>query len=164
MTTAAINKTSVTPTWKLEKVQQESVRSMVDQMGATMKVINELGPEAAKKWHHAVLEIKINHFKKLNVKTPIEMVKAMAEFEVNVFGSKIRYWGDEKEAHMEYEHCACYQAMQDSGCKPSEKEMEVMSKSCAEKMQGLATAFGWTKGEMKFPTTPNEPAVVTFIK
>lgn len=162
MTTAT--KTKIQPSWNTQKIQEEAVNSMTGQMGVTYKVLGELGPEAQKKFQQAMVEYKVAHFKKLNVKTPIEMVRAMAEFEVNVFGSKINVWGDEKEAHMEYEYCACYNAMQKSGCSMSEKEQECMSKGFNEKMQAIAKAFGWSKGEVKFPTNPNEKAVVTFCK
>jgi hypothetical protein len=164
MTTAA-TKTKIQPTWDTNKIREEAVNSMTGHMGLTFKVLGELGPEAQKKFHNAMIEYKVAHYKKLNVKTPIEMVRAMAEFEVNVFGSKINIWGDEKEAHMEYEYCACWNAMQKncSGAM-SEKEQECMSTSFNDKMAQIAKAFGWSKGEVKFPTKPNEPAVVHFVK
>ena len=165
MTTAA--KTKIQPTWTTEKIREEAVNGMTGTWGVTMKVISELGPEAQKKMQHAMIEHKVAVYKKLNVKSPIELVRAMAEFEVNVFGSKINVWGDEKQASMEYEYCACYNAMQKntSGCcSTDKKEQEAMAQCFSDKMQGIAKGFGWSKGEVKFPAKENEPAVVTFTK
>jgi len=160
--TTTATKTPAHQTWTKEKIQEESVNGMVRLMTTTMRAIHEIGPEAVKKLDHAMLEMKVNHYKKLNVKTPIELVKIMAEYEVNVFGSKIAYWGDDKEAHMEYEYCACYNAMLNSECKLSKEEQEGMGKCFAEKMHGLAKAFGWTKAEVKFPT--EKTSHITFTK
>jgi hypothetical protein len=161
MTTAT--KTPIQVTWNVQKIQEEAVSSMTRNMMTTMSVMQKLGPEAQKQLGHAMVESKIEHFKKLGVKTPLELVKAMAEFEVNVFGSKIIVWGDEKEASLEYEYCACYNAMQ-KACNMNGKGQEEMGQCWAESMQATATAFGFSKGEVKFPTKPEEHAVITFIK
>ena len=161
------NKIQIKTTWNLEKVQEEAVHAMVRNCGVTQNVLQQLGPDAQKKFQTAMVEMKFEHFKKLNVKTPIELIKAMAEFEVNVFGSKIVVWGDEKEASMEYEYCACFNAMQKnaSACSTTAgKNQEEMAKCFNESTNMLAKQFGFSKGEVKFPTKPEEHAVITFIK
>ena len=161
------NKTQIKQTWNLEKVQEEAVSAMTRNCGVVQNVLSQLGQEAQKKYQQAVVQMKVEHFRKLNVKTPIELVKAMAEFEVNVFGSRVVVWGDEKQASMEYEYCACYNAMQKnaSACATTGgKNMEEMAKCFQESTQLIAKEFGFTKGEVKFPTNPEEHAVITFTK
>ncbi|MFX6759364.1 hypothetical protein ABTH30_20970, partial [Acinetobacter baumannii] len=55
----------------------------------------------------------------------MELVKAMAEKEANLFGSQIEIWGDDKEAFMHYTMCGMWNAM---------KQMPQMGKEQQEKM------------------------------
>ena len=158
MTTAT--KTPIKPTWNVQKIQEEAVGSMTRHMMTSFKVIEKLGPEAQKQFGQAMIEMKVEHFKKLGVKTPIDLVKAFAEFETNVFGSKINVWGDEKQASMEYEHCACWESMK-KACPMDAKKEEEMGNCWAEQNNALAKAFGFSKAEVKFD---GPHAVVTYTK
>jgi hypothetical protein len=157
MTTAT--KTPVTTTWNVQQIQESAVEHMSRNMMATFQVIEKLGPEAKQQWHQALTQMKVEHLKKQGAKTPFEVVKAIAEFEVNVLGSKISVWGDDKQASMEYEKCACWEAMQ-KACPMDAKKEEEMGKCWAESLNQEAKLLGFSKAEVKFEGKP----VVTFIK
>lgn len=157
MTTAT--KTVIESKWAINKIQEESTLLLSKQWFAAFEVLSKYGPEAIKEFEQKMLQEKAEHYKKLGVKTPIELVKAMAEFEVNVFGSKIEVSGDDKEAWLTYQLCGCWNAMQKA--RPMTPEMEEKMGQCFQTHVGyLAEAFGF-KGEVKF----EEPcATIHFIK
>ncbi len=147
MTTATLTKQMVEAKWTTVKMQEEFARVMAKNTMTTMGVVCKHGEEITKELQTAMLHNKVEHFKTLNVKTPMELVKAMAEFEVNMFGSKIEVWGDEKAAHMQYVSCGMWNAMKNVGMAPTQEEQ--MGNSMKECMQNVAKEFGF-KGETKF--------------
>lgn len=157
--TTATTKTKVQGTWALTKVQEDAARVMSSSCMTAMTVLEKFGPEAVKQYQDAILKNKVDFYKTMNVKTPMDLVKAIAEFETNVFGSKIVISGDEHTATMEYEECACFNQMKKNpNFKP--EMMEKMGKSFAENTEKLAKEFGF-KGEMKMV---GETASMTFCK
>lgn len=160
MTTAT--KTPINQTWSVAKIQEKAVEAMSSKMMTTFAVVEKLGPQAMQAFHKAMTEEKVTHLKKEGAKTPIDAVRLLAEFEVNVFGSKITVWGDEKQASMEYEYCACWNAMQKACPNMDEKAKEQMGKCWAESLNEMAKGLGFSKGEVTFPT--EQRAVVTFTK
>jgi hypothetical protein len=157
--TTATTKERVQSNWPVSKVQQETARVMSNNCFNAMTILEKAGPEFVKQYNEAILKSKVDFYRTLGVKTPLELVKAMAEFETNVFGSKIVFWGDDKTASLEYEECACMEQMKKNpNFKP--EAMEKMGKFFAENTEKLAKEFGF-KGEMKM-TGP--AAQLTFTK
>lgn len=159
MTTATLNRTVVEPKWNTTKIQEEAVRMYALQFMTAMNVLCKQGEQAAREFTTAMQQNKIEHYKQLNIKTPIELVQAMSEFETNVFGSKIEIWGDEKAAHLQYNQCGMWNAMKNTGKMNCQQE-EKMGQTFEHCVQGLAQGFGF-KGEVKFE---GEKAVLTFTK
>ena len=157
--TTATTKERVQQTWSIDKIQQEAVRVFSRNCMSTSALLEKIGGDALQQHQEQMLKNKVEFFKSVGVKTPLELIKAMAEFETNVFGSKIVFWGDEKSASMEYETCACFEQMQkDPNFKP--ENMEKMGKMFAEHTEKLGKEFGF-KGEMKMV---GEKAQITFSK
>jgi hypothetical protein len=146
MTTATLNKQMVEAKWTTVKMQEEFARVMAQNTMTTMGVVCKHGEELTKELQTAMLHNKVEHFKALNVKTPMDMIKAMSEFEVNMFGSKVEVWGDEKAAHMQYNSCGMWNAMKKVGMAP--KQEEQMGNAKTECMTNVAKEFGF-KYEMK---------------
>jgi len=59
-------------------------------------------------------ENKLNHYRSLNVTTPIELVKAMSEFEANVSAARSKS-GATTERHSKYNSCGMWNAIQKNG-------------------------------------------------
>lgn len=159
MTITAEKKTVVEPTWALKQVQGEVARLFATQFTTIMSVLPTYGEKAVEDFRTKSEEAKLAHLKTLNIKTPMDLVKHLAEFETNVFGSKIEIWGTETEASMNYLACAMWEATQKLGKMTKEQE-EKMGKGWEACLTNTAKAFGYTvKLEMNEKT-----AIVTFKK
>jgi hypothetical protein len=141
MTTATLSKTTIKPTWTVEKLQEQFARAYAQQMLAAMHVVGKHGEKAVEELQATMRANKIEHLKGLGVKTPIELVKALAEFETNVFGSVVEISGDEKAAHMTYTACGMWKAMEKYG-KITAEQKEKMSGGMQNCMSLTAKEFG----------------------
>ncbi len=159
MSTAILQKTPVEAKWNTQKLHEETATLFARQMVATMTTLAKYGPEAQQELMKNIVAGKVEHFKAAGVQTPIDLVRAMAESEANLFGSKIQIVGDEKKAEMIYDQCACWNAIQKVGKLTPEQE-EAMGKNFEAKVRLIGQAFG-LKGEVKFE---GETAIVTFTK
>ncbi|MBY0546880.1 MAG: hypothetical protein K2W95_06285 [Candidatus Obscuribacterales bacterium] len=146
--TATATKTTVTPTWTTTQIQETTVRVMMSHYMAMGKVAEKFGPEAHVEFQRALNHLKAEYLKTQGVKTPVELVKHMAEMETNVFGSTVTWWGDETKASLHYDNCACWNAMQKSGCVTPETEKQ-MGQGFANSIRLLGEEFGF-KGELEF--------------
>lgn len=154
-----LQKNQVKPTWKPEQMQQIFTQMTAGNFMSAMAVLCKHGEEATKEFQVLSRKPMIEYYKKLGVKTPIEIVKAKAELETNIFGSEIEFWGDEKEAHLTYNKCSMWEAMKKSGgmsCAQEEKMMQGFE-SCVKE---FASEFGLT-GEIKME---GEKPTITFRK
>lgn len=156
--TAVAQKTEVKPTWTADKMQEMTSHMMANNYMSTMQVLCKQGEAAIKEFQEVSKKPMMAYYKKLGVKTPIEIIKAKAEFETNMFGSKIEFWGDEKEAHLLYNSCGMWNAMKECGMdKAQEEKMCASMENCIKE---FAQEFG-LKGEVKME---GEKATITLRK
>lgn len=139
MTTTA---TKVETKWETKKVQEATTQMFAGLFLSAHEVISKLGGKAQEEFEQLLLKHKIEHYKKLGVKTPIELVKAIAETEHNVFGSQIEISGDEKRATLKYNSCGLWEASKKLGKFTPEQEKE-KGERCAASMTQLAKEFGF---------------------
>ena len=150
MTTTVLQKTEVKPTWKLEQVQELNTHIMADMMMSAMEVLGKHGDEAREEFQALTRKEQVSYYKGLGVKTPLELIKAKAELETNLYGSVIEFSGNETEATLVYKSCAVWNAMQKRGLdKQQEEKMGECFQAC---VQNFAKEFGFT-GEVKFDGT-----------
>ncbi len=153
MTTAIIQKTVVEPSWTRIKVQEEASSAVTGQMFATTRILASAAPELLSQIRQEWSKLRVEYFRAQGVRTPLDLVRAWAEYDANMFGSTLRYWGDEKQAHVEYNHCACWSVLEH--LTSAESEQASMSTGWAQITQMLATQFGFT-GSEKIGTEPGE--------
>jgi hypothetical protein len=142
-----IQKEQIKATWKPEQMQELYSQMMANSFTSAMAVLCKHGEEAVKEFQTISKKPMIEYYKNLGVKTPIEIVKAKAELETNIFGSQIEFWGNETEAHLTYIKCGMWNAMKKAEgmtCAQEEKMMQGFE-SCVKE---FAEAFGF-KGEIK---------------
>jgi hypothetical protein len=154
-----LQKTTVKTTWKPEQMQEMFSKMMANNVMSAMTVLCKQGEEATKEFQTISKKPMYAYYKNLGVKTPIEIVKAKAELETNVFGSEIEFWGDEKEAHMTYNKCGMMEAMKKSGgmdC-AQEGKMKQGMEACIKE---FAQEFG-LQSEIKME---GEKPTITFRK
>ncbi len=159
--TATISKTVIAPTWNVEKIQETVAKVQANQMLTVMEVLAKNGGDKAiEEFQTAIRLHKVEHYKAIGVKTPIELAKAIGEFETNVFGSKVEVWGDDKQASIQYNSCAMWNAIEKTG-KLTPEHKEAMGAKMQNCMSLLAKEFGF-KGETKFEG--ENSCVVSFSK
>jgi len=156
--TAVAQKTEVKPTWTVEKMHEMYSRMMANSMMSAMQVLCKHGEAATKEYQEISRKPMIQYYKNLGVTTPIEIIKAKAELESNIFGSKIEFWGDDKEAHLLYHTCGMWNAMKECGM--GKEQEEKMCSSMEQCVSSFAQEFG-LKGEVKFE---GEKATITLRK
>jgi len=157
MTTAIAKKTPIEIKWPVNKVQEQAARVLAHQMLAAQTVLSKYGPEAFEQFDKQILTSKVEYYKSIGIKSPIDLVRAMGEFESNLFGSKVEIWGDDKQASLTYDSCGILNAMKPKLTPEMEEKIGSYFERCVE---NLGREFGF-KGEVKF----EEPsATVTFIK
>jgi len=155
-----IQKEQIKPTWNTDKLHEMYSTITASNMLAAMSVLGKHGEEAMKEYKSATRKPMVEYYKKLGVKTPIEVIKAKAELEANIFGSVTEIWGDANEAHLTYIKCGMWDAMKKCGgmgCGESEAKMKEGFESCVKE---FANEFG-LKGEVKME---GEKATITLKK
>ena len=157
--TVAIKRTPVEAKWTIPQIQQEASRAFATNCMAAMQIISKHGEPAVKEYQDLIHKFQLEHLKSKGVKNPLELAKAKAEFETNVFGSKIDVEGDENRAVIIYNSCAMWEAMKKFGNLTPEKE-EKMGQNFSQCVQGFAKEFGF-KGEVKME---GETCSITFSK
>ncbi|MBX9691895.1 MAG: hypothetical protein K2Z81_05885 [Cyanobacteria bacterium] len=156
--TTTLQKTEIKPTWKLEQVQELNARMVAENMLAAMAVLGKHGGEEATKEFQTITRgHQVEYYRGLGVKTPLDLIKAKAEFETNVFGSKVEIRGTENEATLDYLTCAVWKAMQKHLNKEQEEKMGECFSAC---VSNFAQEFGFV-GEVKFE---GERASITIRK
>lgn len=136
-------KITVKATWPVSKIQAEAALAAATQCATATGIISKLGDQALADYKAAMRKNRVKHLKENGVKTPIDLITAMAEFETNVFGSEVEITGDDKSATMTYKSCAMWEAMQKVTSMTPE-EQQKMGQSFQNCMQDLANEFGFT--------------------
>lgn len=157
--TTTVAKTPVEAKWNIQKVQEEAARVIASNCLAAQQVLSKYGEKALEEYKAASREFRVNHLKSLGVKTPIELARAMAEAEANIFGSKIDISGDEKSASLTYNQCAMWNAIKEIGKLTPEQE-EKMGAGFQSCMQDLAKEMN-LKADVKMG---EDSCTVTFTK
>ncbi|MBI4533351.1 MAG: hypothetical protein HY711_05325, partial [Candidatus Melainabacteria bacterium] len=147
MCPAIAQKMLVEPKWPVTKVQEESAKALARQFMAAFEVLSGYGAQATEAFDKKVLQGKTEHYRALGVKTPLDLIKAMAESESNIFGSTIEIWGDDSKASLTYKACGMWNAIQKLQKMTPEME-EKMGNHFETCIHNLAKEFGF-KAEVK---------------
>ncbi len=160
MTTTGLVKGQLEPTWTLTKVQEETASALTGHMLITSRVLQNADPKTLRLIRKEWADLRIEYFRSLGVKTPLDLVRAWTEYDTNMFGSSMRFWGDEKQAHVEYDYCGCWSAL--DKLNTTGQEQELMIDGWSELSGLIAGAFGFV-GEEKLGCEPDEAGcTITF--
>jgi hypothetical protein len=157
MTTAT--KIQIKPTWNEAQLREVTSHVLVNNYIAITKMFAKVSPELRLEFRTMMAGMKANYYKSLNVKTPMELAKAMAEFEANVFGSDIVISGDDNKAEIEYVTCGCWNLMQKNSCFTAEIG-EQLGECFSVSTDLIAKELGF-KGNV---VMSEKSAVITFTK
>lgn len=161
MDTGAVKKSTASTVWTTEKLQEQISDALIGHMMVAIRLL-ETSPDVIAELQREWAQLKVKNFRAQGVKTPIDLVRVWTDYETNMFGSKMRFWGDEKQAHVEYQQCGCWDALERMST--SETNKQAMCGCWEEITRALAEEFGFT-GEEKIGTGPDEAyCTITFTK
>ncbi len=143
MTTATVQKQRIEPTWDKAKIQEEATALIARTWMNAFNVICRFDHKAAEEFERLNNEARIKNLTERGVKTPVDLVKAIAEFDANVFGSEIEIEGNDREAKIIFNQCGMWNAMQKAGTMTTEQE-EKMGTHFQSCMSNVAKPFGFT--------------------
>ena len=96
--TSSLQKQKIQPTWDVKKLQEAATKMVSHKIAGRMECIqNHPGKEIENMEAHTA-KIKAEMMKECGVKTPFDLVKHLAEFEVNVFGAEASIEGNDQNA------------------------------------------------------------------
>lgn len=157
---STIQKEQVKPTWTPERLHEMYSHMVANNFMVAMNVLSKHGEEAVHQFKTESRKPMMEYYKRMGVKTPIEILRAKAELETNIFGSVTEVWGNEQEAHLTYIKCGMWDAMKKCGgmgCADSQAKMMEGFETCVRE---FAHEFGF-KGEVK---VEGEKATITIKK
>jgi hypothetical protein len=128
--------------WETKKVQEESARIVAVIYRSAFETLSNYGPKALEEFETTVRKYKIEHYKTLGVRTPLDLVRAIAETEHNVFGSQIEICGDDMNAVLRYNSCGMWEATQKLQ-KMTVEQREMMTANCKSSYTRIAGEFGF---------------------
>lgn len=151
--------TKIDTKWDTKKTQEVTSQMFASMFVSAFEVISKQGEKALEEFHTIARTHKIAYYKTLNIVTPMDLVKAIAETEHNVFGSQIEISGDDKKATLKYVSCGMWEATQKTAKFTPEQE-EKMGVSCASNWTLIAKEFGFEYE----PKMEKDSYEMTFIK
>ena len=157
--TTVIAPTKVEAKWDAQKRQEVTAHIIAGQCLAVQNLLQKVTPELKEQFENQAREFKVQALKKVGVKTPIELVKAIAELDANLYGSKVEISGDENKAELKFESCAVGKAIEELGKFTPEQKTKMFEgmQACAS---NTAKEFGF-KAEVRIE---KETPVITYSK
>jgi hypothetical protein len=134
--------TKVQTKWDAKKIQDATAHMFASMFVASFETISKVSPKALEEWQTIMRNHKIEHYKKIGVKTPMELAKAIAETDHNLFGSELEISGDDNKATIKYNKCAMWEATQKIA-KFNEAQQKQMGESCQGSWAIIAKEFGF---------------------
>ncbi|HEY9773706.1 MAG TPA: hypothetical protein V6C81_07835 [Planktothrix sp.] len=136
--------TKVTTKWDSKKIAETTSHLVAGTWLAAFEVLSKLDKKAVEEFHKLTTQHKLSFYKNLNIKTPMELVRAIAEHDHNLFGSEIEISGDENKATLKYNTCGVWQASEKLGAKNfSPEQQKLMGDQCAQSWNTIAKEFGF---------------------
>jgi hypothetical protein len=157
--TTVVAGTKVEAKWDAQKRQEVTARIAAANCLAVQNLLQKVTPELKEQYENQAREYKVQAFKKIGVRTPLELVQAMAEVDANVYGSKVEISGDDTKAQIKFEQCAVGKAIQEVG-NLNQEQMKKMFEGMDACAQKTAKEFGF-KAETR---VQNDTAEITFSK
>jgi len=161
MTTSAKNKQTVKADWPIQKIQEEITKTIASKIVSRLTMLEE-DQEAAVEQHEKISAEQVAEgFKKCGVKTPLDLVKHMAEHEANLFGAQVEYAGDDKSATLFNLKPTMWLEAKKMAKMTSEQE-QMMHEQYENWQENLAEALGFT-AEVEITNNGNS-SQITFSK
>jgi hypothetical protein len=159
--TTSIKEQSIKPSWPVEQIRQMNVKEQALHMVARVKMMEEKGETELPKSGCAVATGVAKQLKQKGVKTPLDLVRHMAEHDANLYGADVAISGDDTKASLILKTPTVWLAVKDM------KELSPEEEKVAGKMwRDWLTQFGKEFGfGVDVETTPDDTsAKITFSR
>ncbi|HEY9775164.1 MAG TPA: hypothetical protein V6C81_15470 [Planktothrix sp.] len=144
--TQSIQKQKIEPSWSVSEIQEHVVKSICSQMQMKLEMAESGKLQNAEELRNKSAQHKAECFKKDGVKSPLELVKKLAELEVNLTGSKVSISGDDERATLIQDEPKVYLEIRQ---KIDEQKLEKLREFFSAWMTQLGQNFGFqTKVEL----------------
>jgi hypothetical protein len=136
--------TKVETKWDAKKTAERNASILAATWVSAYEVISKLDQKAVQEFQDKLTQHKLNYYKTLNIKTPMDLVKAIGETEHNVFGSEMEIHGDDKKATLKYLSCGMWNASEKlCAGKLSQEDEQKMGEQCAASWSKIGKEFGF---------------------
>jgi len=130
----------VKPTWDLDHIRKEVGTIIAEYKMSYLTALKDY-PEQLLKVQECFMNDHVRIMKNRGVKTPIDMVRYLAELTVNLAGGEIRINGDESSASIAYDSLPMWEEMKDKlDMSPAGKQQLADLSNAA--IQPFAAQFG----------------------
>lgn len=161
MTTAAVNKRDVQPSWSVAKMQEEMTKLMAGQIIARLLFIEHNKPDEVNRYEKQTAHQRARVLQDEGVDSPLALVTALAEHEANLFGAKVAICNDERSATLFNEMPAPWLKAKQMANMTQQQE-QVMLTHYRGWVRDLGDAFGF---EAKVEVTNNgNSSQITFTR
>ena len=140
--TSSINTQTIKQTWDLKKVQEAATKHAAHRIVSRLHFIEKHPGKEIDELEHASAHLKSEMMKKCGVRTPMDLAKHIAEFEVNVYATEANVQGDEQNAVVVTERSTVWQEAKKLGNMTKEQEL-TMQTHYRQWIESLAEGFGF---------------------
>ena len=95
---SSIQKQKIKATWDVKKMQETATKMMSHQISGRLQSIEKQPGKEIDAMEQQCAHLKAQCMKESGVKTPMDLVRHLAEFEVNMFGSEASIEGNDRTA------------------------------------------------------------------
>jgi hypothetical protein len=158
---SSIQKQKIKPTWDVKKMQEAATNMVSHKIASRLQCIeNHPGKEIEEMEKHCA-QMKAEVIKQYGVRTPMDLVKHLAEFEVNMFGAEASIEGNDQQATLINEKPTVWLDAKKQTHLSKDQEMK-MQKHYRQWMDDLAQQFGF-KAQVEIAHDGNS-SKITFSK
>lgn len=141
--TTLVQKHSIQPKWSIGELRREATRMVASSIVARIKMMEKAPAGQVNKFVKSSAKEKASFFKACGVQSPLDLVKFLAEHEVNMFGSRAKISGDEDSAFVINEWPRVW--LEAKRLAPmNHKQEQMMIHQYETWMQELGKTFGFT--------------------
>lgn len=140
--TTSMQVQTVKPTWDLRKLQEAATKHAAHRIISRLHFIEKHPGKEIDELEQASAHLKAEFLKKCAVKSPMDLVKHIAEFEVNMYGTEASIQGDEHNAILVTNNSTVWQEVKKLGNITKEQEAKVQS-HYRQWVESLAQGFGF---------------------
>lgn len=134
--------TQVRPTWDVRKIQEAATMLVAHKIASRIQVIERCAGNEVEKMEKSSALLKAQMLKDCGVKTPMDLVNHLAEFEANMFNSQVSIGGTDKNAFIVNERPTVWLEAKRIANFSKEQESR-MQQHYKEWMEYLAEALGF---------------------